>query len=237
MSTEPQHPITTTCRYEDMRLQTGDRLQIELPVDGSRAHYFTSLIGHVDGQSVLARTPIVQGAPIAVREGSPALLRAFSGKYAYAFETTVLKVCRTPFAYLHLAYPAAVRATAVRGAARVQVELPATAVNRRDPRGIPVGCTIVDLSVGGAQVECQRSLGGAGETVQMFFKFRLEPNGYDVKMSPEAEIQTVRRQRDDSSGEDVYSHGVRFGDMHATEALLLQSYIQQVLLADRGRIV
>jgi hypothetical protein len=35
----------------------------------------------------------------------------------------------------------------------------------------------------------------------------------------------------------VFTHGVRFAKLRSTEGLLLQSYIQQVLLDDRSRVV
>ncbi|MGH8629910.1 MAG: PilZ domain-containing protein, partial [Burkholderiales bacterium] len=153
-----------------------------------------------------------------------------------AFETTVQRVCLSPFSYLHLAYPKLVRANPIRGAERVRVELRGTAVNlQQDPRGIPVGCSFGDLSLTGAQLECAQGLGDRGSRLQVFFSFKLEPQGYEVKLTPEAEIQSARK-RIDPQGAEVYSYGIRFGRMHATESLLLQSYIQQVLLNDRSRI-
>jgi hypothetical protein len=47
----------------------------------------------------------------------------------------------------------------------------------------------------------------------------------------------MRKVKKGKSTTEVFSHGVRFSRLHATEALLLQSYIQQVLLSDRSRVV
>jgi c-di-GMP-binding flagellar brake protein YcgR len=235
MNAQAQSPFRQ-CSFEQMQLQSGDRLQLEMAADAERTHHFTTLIGHVPGLSVLVRTPSIHGEPIAVREGETVLVRAFSGRSVYAFETTVQRVCLSPFSYLHLAYPKLVRANPIRGAERVRVELRGTALNlQQDPRGIPVGCSFGDLSLTGAQVESAQSLGDRGSRLQVFFSFKLEPQGYEVKLTPEAEIQSARK-RSDSQGAEVYSYGIRFGRMHATESLLLQSYIQQVLLNDRSRI-
>ncbi len=236
MSAQLQSPFRQ-CSFEQMHLQTGDRLQLEMLSDPARTHHFTTLIGYVPELSVLVRTPSVRGESIAVRDGETVLVRAFSGRSVYAFETTVQRVCLSPLSYLHLAYPKLVRANPIRGAERVRVELRGTAVNlEEDPHGIPVGCTFGDLSLTGAQLECGQSLGNKGSRLQVFFAFKLEPQGYEVKLTPEAEIQSARRRSDPQGGVEIYSYGVRFGRMHATESLLLQSYIQQLLLNDRSRI-
>jgi c-di-GMP-binding flagellar brake protein YcgR len=236
MNAQVQSPFRQ-CSFEQMQLQTGDRLQLEVLSDAARTHHFTTLIGYLPGLSVLVRTPSVHGEPIAVRDGEAMLVRAFSGRSVYAFETTVQRVCLSPFSYLHLSYPKLVRANPIRGAERVRVELRGTALNPQlDPRGIPVGCTIGDLSLTGAQLESTQSLGDKGSRLQVFFAFKLEPQGYEVKLTPEVEIQSARRRNDSQGAGDIYSYGVRFGRMHATESLLLQSYIQQILLNDRSRI-
>jgi hypothetical protein len=58
-----------------------------------------------------------------------------------------------------------------------------------------------------------------------------------VKLTTPAQIQSVRKIRKGNTQEEIFSLGVRFNKLHATESLLLQSYIQQVLLADRSRVV
>jgi c-di-GMP-binding flagellar brake protein YcgR len=165
------------------------------------------------------------------------VVRAFSGRSIYAFTTRVLTTSKTPVAYVHLAFPESVRVNRIRGAERVRVELPAAAVNlQRDPQATPVPCSITDLSVTGAQLECARDLSEKGQRLQVFFSFKLEPNGYEVKLKPEAIVQSARRYREGAEAE-LQSYGVRFSGLHATESLLLQSYIQQVLLNDRTRVV
>jgi archaeosine-15-forming tRNA-guanine transglycosylase len=51
------------------------------------------------------------------------------------------------------------------------------------------------------------------------------------------EIQSVRKTRRERRPEEVFTHGVRFAKLRSTEGLLLQSYVQQVLLDDRSRVV
>ena len=47
----------------------------------------------------------------------------------------------------------------------------------------------------------------------------------------------VRKMRRERRLDEVFTHGVRFTKLRPTEGLLLQSYVQQVLLDDRSRVV
>lgn len=221
-----------------MQLHVGDRLQMELLTDSTRSHYYTTLIGYVPGHSVLARTPMMQNLPVPIREGTPVLIRTFSGRHAYTFESKVLRVCRSPYPYLHLAHPVRVQQTQIRGALRVRVNLTGTATNpARQGAALPTPTLIADLSISGALLEADKSMGEVGETLELAFKFMVQPNNYEVKLAAPVEIQSVRKTRRERKLDEIFTHGVRFAKLHATEALLLQSYIQQVLLADRSRVV
>ncbi len=228
----------STCSFEATQLHVGERLQLELVADSSRNHYYTTLIGFVPGHSVLIRTPLVQNLPIPVPEGSTVVVRAFSGRHAFTLESRVDRVCRSPYPYIHLAYPAQVQQTLIRGALRVRVALPGTTSNSPGQVDAPPrAVTLSDLSVSGAQLETELSLGESGERFTLTFKFVVQPNNYEVKLTTPAQIQSVRKIRKGNTAEELFSLGVRFNKLHATEGLLLQSYIQQVLLSDRSRVV
>ena len=121
---------------------------------------------------------------------------------------------------------------------RVRVALPGTVSNPNEKTDYaPCAVVISDLSVSGAQLETQSGLGETGDKFGLVFKFVVQPDNYEVKLATSAQLQSVRKFRKGSRFEEVFSHGVRFGKLHATEGLLLQSYIQQVLLVDRSRVV
>lgn len=231
-------PKISTCSFEAMQLHVGERLQLELAADAARTHYFTTLIGFVPGHSVLVRTPMVQNLPLPLPEGAGVLIRTFSGRHAFTFESRIDRACRSPYPYLHLAYPAQVQQTLIRGALRVRVALPGLASDPDEQADISSRAVVIsDLSVSGAQLETQFSLGQTGEKLGLAFKFVVQPNNYEVKLTTSAQIQNVRKISKGKNPEELFSHGVRFGKLHATEGLLLQSYIQQVLLSDRSRVV
>jgi len=228
----------SNCSFEATQLQVGERLQLEFVGDSSRSHYYTTLIGFVPGHSVLVRTPLVQNLPIPVPEGANVVVRAFAGRHAFTLESRIDRVCRSPYPYIHLAYPAQVQQTQIRGALRVRIALPGTAASSTDQAdAAPRAVVLSDLSVSGAQLEADLSLGEPSEKFGLAFKFVVQPNNYEVKLATSAQVQSVRKIKKGKGPEELFSHGVRFNKLHATEALLLQSYIQQVLLSDRSRVV
>ncbi len=235
--TELDQSKGSTCSFEATQLHAGDRLQLELDVRSTPLQYYTTLIGFVPGHSVLVRTPQEQNVPIPVPEGVKVLLRAFSGRHAYTMESRVERVCRLPYPYLHLAYPSHVQQTLIRGALRVRIALPGIASDPKQSDSAPHPVVLSDLSVSGAQLETEQTLGDAGQKFGLAFKFVVQPNNYEVKLATTAHIQSVRRLGKDHGPGAAFSHGVRFSKLHPTEGLLLQSYIQQVLLADRSRVV
>ena len=231
--TDIDHSKVSTCSFEAAQLHAGERLQLELVTDSSRNQYYTTLIGFVPGHSVLIRTPLVQNLPIPLPEGAAVLIRAFSGRHAFTLESRIDRVCRAPYPYMHLSYPARVQQTLIRGALRVRVALPGI-VFKPDEQADETPHAVV---LSGAQLETELSLGETGEKVRLAFRFVVQPNNYEVKLTTSAQIQSVRKIRKGKSLEELFSHGVSFNKLHATEGLLLQSYIQQVLLSDRSRVV
>jgi Flagellar protein YcgR len=228
----------STCSFESMQLNVGERLQLELMAGDARKHYYTTLIGFVPGHSVLVRTPLEQNLPIPLPEGAGVLVRTFSGRHAFTLESRIDRVCRSPYPYMHLAYPAQVRQTLIRGELRVRVMLPGIVSGANEQSDEAARAVVLsDLSVSGALLETDLNLGQSGTKLGLVFKFVVQPNNYEVKLATSAQIQSMRKIRRGRGPEELFSHGVRFGKLHATEGLLLQSYIQQVLLSDRSRVV
>ncbi len=235
---DPAQPAVTQSTLDQLQLHIGDRLQLELAVEGERRQHFTLLIGYVPGHSVLVRTPLAQNVPVPVREGEPVTVRSFSGRHAASFESAVLKVSRAPFPYLHLAYPQNVKQAVIRGALRVRVNLAGTATNPAfTGSDLPVAVTVADLSVSGALLEAESMLGEVRSKVELAFKFTVQPNNYEVRLLTNAEIQSVKKGKRAGGSEEVYIHGVKFARLHTTESLLLQSYIHQVILTDRSQVI
>ncbi len=95
-------------------LQIGSRLQLIAKRSGQARNYFATLIGYIETEGVLVKTPREHGLTVLFREGEPISVRAFTGLQVYSFETHVSRILVTPFHGLYLGFPRAVTGTRLR---------------------------------------------------------------------------------------------------------------------------
>lgn len=108
---------------DQIKLGIGDTIQLQFQSDVEPSRCFVTLIGYLEGQSVIVTTPIINGSLMLVREGQDFVVRLFSGKTAYAFTSMAKRVTNTPYPHLHLAYPKEVRGLVVRGSSRGRINI------------------------------------------------------------------------------------------------------------------
>lgn len=210
---------------DEARLQMGDLVQLQALGDGD-ARYAVRLVGLSKGRSVLVSTPMVDGKYLLMREGQGFVLRAFSGKSAYAFSTQIIRSVNMPYPYLHLAYPKQVRSLVVRKGARADVKV-ICAITSCDEAPIQAAGTIINLSVGGALMATRQVPGGKGQT--LVIKFKVSVNGIDALL----ELKTVIRAINvDQSGDadTPYHIGLQFIDITPEDTIPLLAYVYHQLL-------
>ncbi|MEO8136215.1 MAG: flagellar brake protein [Betaproteobacteria bacterium] len=213
----------TTILLEQAHLKMGDTVLLQAPADAAVERYSVRLIGMSRGESVLVSTPMLDGKWLFLREGKPFVLRAFSGKYAYAFSTKLLMSVNTPYPYLHLAYPREIRSLTVRENVRCVVNIPC-ATTSCDGAALQGTGTIVDLSVGGALMTTGKPPGEVGKRVVI--KFNVVVNRNEAMVELNAEIRTVTA---DETG-DLFKIGLQFDAVDAKNLLPMQAYIYHELL-------
>lgn len=205
---------------DDMRWYVGETLYLQL-IDNPAVRYIVRLIGFVRNKTVLVSAPAVDGKLEFVRDGQTFIVRAFSGKKAYAFVTSVVKSVHSPHPYLHLSYPKEVRCTVVRKGVRAQVKLIAS-VSLGNPER--VGAAVLsDLSMGGASGNGKQALGQKGE--EGLLKFKVHAAGQDEYLV----LKTVLRSVTPSENGDGYRHGFEFVDVSIHDRLILSAYVHQIL--------
>lgn len=213
--------------FENLKLHPGERIQLEIPSPQHDLRYFTSLIGYVMGLSVLLRTPLVNGLTLPMRDNERVIVRGFSGIDAFSFETTVARVCLSPFPYLHLGFPHAIHVTPIRHEVRVKVHLP-VAVSHAGSE-LPSHGTITNISITGIQIDTEEEFGGKDEEVTISFRFTIHPNSYEAHIQSTGIIQHVTLQTT-PSGAIGFQYGVKLQNLHSSQAILLQNLIYQQLL-------
>lgn len=216
-----------SCQFDDIHLGVGETLQLQGQSDSNPDRYPVKLVGYLKGKSVLVTTPKQNGYVLLMREAQTFVVRFFSGKSAYAFPATVLKVVNSPFPHLHLSYPSEVRGLLVRKGMRARVKLIASVT--RDG-GAAHGATLHDLSIGGAMLSARERLGQQDDILTL--KFRVDVSGIEQYLSLKARIRNVRDASAGDAGTAQFHHGVQFEAIDAPTRLALSAFVFQALLDD-----
>jgi c-di-GMP-binding flagellar brake protein YcgR len=205
---------------DDVRWFVGETLHLQ-QIDNSSIRYSVRLIGYVKNKTVFVTAPAVDGKFEFIRDGQMFVVRAFSGKKAYAFIAAAVKSAHSPHPYLHLSYPKEVRCTVVRRGARAQVRIIA-AISIGNPEKLGAG-TLTDLSMGGASATMKQPFGAKGDACRV--KFKVHAAGQDEYLN----LSAVLRSIVPSENGDGYKHGLEFLDVSIHDRLILSAFVHQTL--------
>lgn len=209
---------------EEVHWRIGEALQLQ-PHDNPNIRYAVHLIGFMRNRSVFLTAPALDGKFVLIRDGQTFVVRAFSGKKAYAFTAAAMKSMHSPHPYLMLSYPKEVRCTIVRQSARIDVKMIASVSLGKPER--TNGATLIDLSVGGTSAIVKEPLGIKGEEGRL--KFKVHVAEVDAYLNLPVVLRSVSKL---DSG-DAYRHGFEFVDVPDTERLALSAFVHQTL-AENG---
>jgi c-di-GMP-binding flagellar brake protein YcgR len=204
--------------FEALKLRPGAMLQIQ-PLAGGTTHS-VRFIGAIGGKSVLATLPVVNGKGIWVQAGQVYIIRGFTGRFAFAFETPAIMARAHPFPYIHFAYPHSVNSKAVRKSLRVKADLPATVMPISGEQPVPV--TIVDLSICGAMVDASAPLGTTSDVVALVFSVAFDDITAELNIS--AIIRSIQKQE----GGKNLRVGLEFENVAYNNNLILRSFVHTV---------
>lgn len=196
--------------FERLPIRPGARVQIQ-PVENYRPgqHYYGRYVGAIPGKSIIVVTP----DDLFVHGRQEFIMRVFSGKYAYAFHVKLLYSHYKPTAYVHLSYPASVRARRVRGSFRVKAEIAGKLVRLGHGDATTVPVTIRNISTSGAAVDAARLLEEEGCTVSLSFPLRFEE--VETEIMIKGWIRNVHETL----------VGVEFDDMTTADRLALHYFV------------
>ena len=139
---------STLLSMEQIRWFVGETLHLQDSRSELNRRYAVKLVGYIKQKSVLVSAPLQDGRPVLLQEKQSFVVRAFQGRKAYAFSSSVLHTVEHPQAYVHLSYPSQVSSSLIRHAARASVDLPAWLQLHHPERRLEL--RLIDLSLGGA---------------------------------------------------------------------------------------
>lgn len=202
--------------FAQMRLKVGDSVHLEPPrrIAGGRASVI--MLGWLEGHSVIVTAPRNDAGCLVLQEGELVLMRAFTGKSAFAFRTAVLKVAYQPFHYVHLSFPDKVEGAEIRSSPRCRLSLPAVI----SPGGRAAGQgSILNIGTTGALIQTAGPL-DRGEGGSPFLWSCTVPVSLDL-CAQVCGTKSVAAP----DGTSLSQYGVEFRDLQPNDRLILGSLV------------
>ena len=214
-------------KFTEIKLTTGERIQLQDPSYKDNDRIFVKLIGYREGKSILVTMPRSDGELVRVAKGQIFIVRLFSVQTVYAFNVTVLEGKVSPYPYMHLSYPEKVESVVIRNAQRVNVGL-IVSVQHSDPdkaTGESVSAKLTDISTGGAKLSTFEVIGELSEDINVSAKFAV--GGVEQYLQILATIRRVDIEEED--GRQVYSYGLEFRFVEEKDRLALHGFVYEQL--------
>lgn len=220
-SQEPDASPPVAHHFDETGLSVGDVIQVQT-LDGAifRLHY----IGFSRHHGILLDYPKLNGGLNPIPEGQGVQLRFFSGRYAYAFKSSVFKCCLSPFPFLMLTYPVAGQGQEIRKKERADVQVIASV----QCDGGNYAGQIEDVSVLGARLALKDPLGSVGTEVILTCK--VEIAGERTLLQLPATIRSEKR-RDDAVAGLSWVYGVEFKELPSDMAVAVCAFVYERLAA------
>jgi hypothetical protein len=214
----PARAPTLSCSFAQMRPKVGEQIHLELLRRLTKERSTVTILGWLEGQSVIVSAPQNDTIRLMLQEGEPVQFRAFTGQNAFAFRATVIKAASRPFHYLHLSFPDKVESVAIRSSPRCRLRVP---VKITVGSAAPSEGAIVNIGTNGALIETPATLGKDAGPIQVAFS--LELHGVPVELNLRAE---VCGEKGAPSGENLlHQYGVEFRDLKPNDRLILGSLV------------
>jgi len=208
--------------FKDIHLQVGVRLQMALQDRIKQPIFYTELIGYVDGEYLIVKTPFENGLSVQMQVEEQVILRTLSGMDVFTLTCRVKTIFRAPHHYMHLSFPTDIKSIALRGAIRAKVNLPVQ-VN-----GIAGAGIITDISVTGAAIIADRALGELNEEALISFGFPIKQTSQSAHIDTNATIRSIHELP--SKNKDAppkLSHGISFQELDLTSHVMLLNLVYE----------
>ncbi len=207
--------------FKEINLQVGTRIQMALQMGSAQRIYYTELIGYLDGEYLIIKTPVENGLSIQVQVEEPVILRIMAGVNVFTLKCRIKTIFRAPHSYIHLSFPTDIQSVVLRAAIRAKVALPVS-VNGT------AKAMITDISVTGAAITADRELGELNEETSVSFDFPIKPTNQNAHIDTTATIRSIQQLT--SKKKDVpprFTHGVSFHEIDPTSQVMLLNLVYE----------
>ena len=219
-----------------LSLQTGVKLQLQFLDETRRDRYQVTVIGYVEGHSLMITAPQKNGNFVLLREGQQFVVRLLSGTQIIGFNSEILKVYNNPFPYVHLKPPLEVEQLNVRNAHRVELKAIASIHNiKRDEESGDIikpadnkalSAIVNNMSTTGCQIQLLQPL--PENFKELLISAKIAVAEQERILTLEAEICSHREAEMDGKNWQLY--GLKFGEMDDDRRLLLNCFVYEQLV-------
>jgi c-di-GMP-binding flagellar brake protein YcgR len=236
-------PITTenadaAFTFDDMRLKVEDRLQLETPPSLNQERFTVKVVGYLKGGSIIITAPIAaNGLRVMLNEKDKVVMRSFSGINAFAFVSTIERIIKLPYVYIHLSFPDNIQGLKVRNAPRIKTNIITTVQNSTLGAESHNSALISDISADGASLVSKQPLGSKGDTLELAFRVHL--HNVDALLTVKSCIRTMVKDDDtaDTKKPGFSRYGVEFQDFQPNDYVILQSMIYQQMIENPHKLM
>lgn len=225
---EPSKIGESILKFQELSLKVGDRLQLEPPAQLKAGRCIVRVLGYLENVSLLVTAPFENGIYLPLLEDEAVFIRGFSRRCAFGFSSSVRRVCKLPFNYLHLSFPEEVRGTIIRKSPRVKTRIITTITAMDGVEVSPQTGTITNLSSTGAQLTVKKQLGEVGKKVKLAFRVNL--HNMDAYLTTSGTIRRIFSEEEKKALDSQVSYGIEFSDLQPNDRIILQSLIYQQMI-------
>ncbi|MBL7003811.1 MAG: flagellar brake protein [Gammaproteobacteria bacterium] len=212
---------------EEFKAINGDIIQLQFLPNNDGRRYNVTVLGFLEGHSLIVATPKKDGNFMIIREGQMFTARIMHGVSVAGFQTQVIKSVSTPYPYIHLRIPVEFEKKQVRLTRRADIHLAVTATNIKKSDLIKQkDATIIDLSLLGCRMLAEDILGSEGDRLKLTMTMNLFNHEYMLSITT-----TIKRLEESMhDNELMFEYGLAFNDLGEQASLVIGSYVNESLI-------
>lgn len=215
-----------------MNLSIGSTLHVDLEANGNHESYPVTLIGYLEGKSLVVTMPQCDSLPLQIDDSDEFIVRFTDGDSNYAFESKVIQTQLKPYPHLHLQYPDGVQGVMLRRGIRVPLENLAIMLMMTDGEK-KISVAMTDISLTGARLVASTHIGTVGDEFAIEMPTSPEVCAQGVILP--CMIRYIREEKSSTSrAKHIIHHGVEFRELEKKAHMFVERFIKDRVSQQRG---
>lgn len=222
---------------DEIGVPFGKNLHIEIV--STKERYTVKVVGCLPNNTLIVSAPSMDGKSVFLRDTTIIKARFMMGTRVCAFVSKVIKMCREPGIYFHIAYPNEVESSVIREKVRLETNLISIVKPLSHDKSIVAvdSGVLVDLSLGGAKLISKNDFGYENNVLNLVVK--LVVAGFDqvINMNCKIKMQEIKsyKEVEDSlesksalsklEQDYLYVYSLEFEALSKSKLILLTAYI------------